>query len=546
MWGAFLASFVCRFFFLYAPDQMHRSADGLSYVSRLVEFLSLLRAGYAFPQWAVDFRQGLGSPYFGYYQPGFFYAASVFGAVLPPVRAIGATMWCFSVLGYAGMFRLVRERFGIAAGVLAGTALLLSSYSVLEIYYRGDFSEYAGMMTLPVLLHSLTGWLERGRASQWRALAIGSAALILLHCVAGLLGYGILALTTLCYTATSRDWRRALWVGAALLVGAGMAALYWMPLALEWNLVQGDRATKFVYNYTMHFVDPRTLLSPTGQSALLPVYLGRIIPLSITMATVLLLVRRRVVTREQWCFVASMWVLIAVCMFMMSAASAPVWAVAPLIGRIQFPWRFMLVLTVATAALAGSMIAWQRTTLILGAAALFAATALLRPSIATRSIPATAGDIAKKYFAPDAMDEWLPADAVVLKDDDVPRRPRCKPWCTVKSFVREPGHLRFDLAAGGETRVILPHYFFPVGWHATLDGAPIPLASTDDEGLMLLNLPGGGQLDLTFTMTPMRRLGVLVSALTFIGWLVAVARGSPKLATTAERAAPFPSSGVSV
>jgi hypothetical protein len=534
IWGALLASVICRFFFLYAPGEMHQSADGASYVSRLVEFTALLRAGYAFPQWAVDFRAGLGSPYFGYYQPGFFYAASVFGSVLPAVRAIGMTLWCFSLFGYAGMFWLVRERFGIAAGVLAATALLLSSYSVLEIYLRGDFSEYAGMMTLPALLHWLTGWLDRGRASHWRALAIGSGALVMLHCVAGLLGYGVLALTTLCYTATSHDWRRALWVGAALLVGAGLAALYWMPLALEWNLVQGDRATQFVYSYARHFVDPGNLLSPTGQKGLVPVYLGRTVPLLVAWATVLLVVRHRVASPEQWRFVASMWALVIVCVFMIGPVSAQVWAVAPLLGRIQFPWRFMLVLTVATAALAGSMVAWQRTALVLGVAALVGLTATQRPLIAPQPLPAAASDIAKGYFAPDAMDEWLPSGAKVLKGKDVPRGPQCTPWCNVESFDREPGHLRVQLATEGETRIILPHYFFPVGWRATLDGAPVPLESTD-EGLMRLDLPGGGVLDLTFTMTPMRRLGVLVSALTFVGWLVAVARAAG-LAKATERA----------
>ena len=152
LWGALLAACLCYSFFTYEPGQMHLTHEAYSYVYRLVEFADVLASGHPFPQWASDFRQGLGSPYFGYYQPGFFYAASAFATVLSPAAAIGAALWCFAVLGYAGVFRLVRDRFGALAGTLAGTALLLGPYPRSDLYARGDFSEYAGMLLLPFIL----------------------------------------------------------------------------------------------------------------------------------------------------------------------------------------------------------------------------------------------------------------------------------------------------------------------------------------------------------------------------------------------------------
>jgi hypothetical protein len=514
---------------------MHMSADGPSYVSRLVEFLSCLRAGYAFPQWATDFRAGLGSPYFSYYQPGFFYVASVFATMLPPVRAIGVALGGFSLLGYSGMLRLVGDRFGASAGVLAGSALLLSTYSITEVYQRGDFSEYAGMMTLPVLLHWLTGWLEGGRPSYWRALAVGCAALIVLHCVGGLLGYGVLALTTLWYAAATRSWRRALWAVAALVAGCGMAAFYLLPLAFEWKLVQGDRAALWYYHYSRHFVDPLALVGAAPKRDLVPVYLGPVVPALIAVSTTLLVALRRRVSRAERRLVVAAWVIVAVSVFMIGPASDWVWATLPLVGRIQFPWRFLLVLTVATSALAGSMVAWQRVAMVAGIAALVGTTTTDITNVRAQQLPATTRDIASVYFIPDVMDEWLPTGAVHLDKNAVPREPRCEPSCTVEGFARDPGRLRVRVVAEGEARLVLPHYFFPVGWRATLDGRPAPLEATP-EGLMLLRLPGGGLVELTFTMTPMRRLGVVVSALTLAGWLVMLRRGRPS------PAAPDPSS----
>jgi len=49
---------------------------------------------------------------------------------------------------------------------------------------------------------------------------------------------------------------------------------------------------------------------------------------------------------------------------------------------------------------------------------------------------------------------------------------------------------------------------FPVGWHATLDGRPVPLAG-GPYGLMRADLPPGadGVLEVAFGQTPMRSLG---------------------------------------
>lgn len=514
-WGAFLAATLCRAFFTYPPGSMHITDDGPSYAWRLVEFQALLRAGYVFPQWASHFRSGLGSPYFSYYQPGFFYAASVFAAVLPPLPALGATLWAFAVLGYVGMSWLVRERFGLAAGVLAGTVLLQSPYTTRELYVRGDFSEFSGMMTLPALLYCLTGWLEHGRPAYWRALAVGSGLLITLHCVAGLLGYGVLAVTTLWYVASMRCWRRGLGAGAALLVGIGLAAFYLLPLAFEWDFVQGDRAAMALYHYDVHFVDALALLGLASAGPLIDVNLGPVIPALIVLATALLVLRARTLTAPQRRLVVACWILTVVCTYLLTAGSRWVWELLPILQRIQFPWRFMLVLTVMTSVLAGSWVAWPWVPLIVAVVA-FARIVIPTHIIWTHPVPRSAGEIARSYYAPDAADEWLPRGAVRIEAAKAPRWPRCEPPCVVDRFERAPGWLSLQVQSTTASRLLLPHYYFPVGWRATLNGRPIAIGA-DPQGLMTIELPpSSGVIELEFLMTPMRRNGVVLSALTLM------------------------------
>ncbi len=527
--GGGVVSCVClRFFFGYPPGVFHVNHEGTNYVARVVEFHSLLAAGYPFPQWAVDFRGGLGSPYFGYYQPGFFYVASLFATVLPAVKAIGATLLVFSLLGYSGMFALVRQRFGMAAGVLAGTALLLSNYARVDVYWRGDFSEYCGMMMLPPLLYWLTSWLEDGRRGHWLAIALGCATLVLLHPAAALFGYGALALTALCYTVAARSWRRALWAGGALAGGAGVAAFYWLSVLLEWQLVQGDLAIAPPYKYVRHFVEPQQLLGFAGRPVLLRVDLGLVVSVLVAIATLLLALGHRRVTPPQWRLVAALWLLVAVCVFMMSPASEAVWTALPLLERVQFPWRLLLLLTVAAAALSGCTPLLARSLMCIGIAWLAYVWLPVHPQQTTSyALPATPADVVKTFVCPDGMNEWLPRNAVPVDPirDPSLAEPRCEPNCRVAGFTRLPGRLLFHLNASGPATITLPHYYFPVGWTVAVDGHEHRGTITPSrEGFMRLVDVTGELIELTFTTTPGRRLGARVSALSLavlllVAWL---------------------------
>ena len=520
IWGVLVAIVTIRFYFRYGPGQMHLNHEGVSYVHRVVEFLSCLRAGYAFPEWAVDFRGGLGSPYFAYYQPGFFYVASAFAALLPVEPALGVTLIVFSVVGYAGLLRLVGERFGTAAGILAGTMLLMSPYSRVEVYVRGDLSEYCGMMMLPVALWCLVGWMEQGRQIHWFVLSVACGVLIAMHPAAALLGYGMLGLAIVVYGVALRSPRRAVGALTALLVGGGLAAFFWLPVALEWHLVQGYRAATGGYAYFRHFVDPSTLIV-AGKQDLVPVKLTPVMLGLIGASSVLLLVERRTVRAAQWRLVVTLWLTAGVSAFMMGPASRPVWEALPLLQRIQFPWRVMLVITVALATLSACTPAYARTLALAGIAVASWTPLTKMPMRLQYAVVETRADLLRIFVRPDAADEWLPWGARPYRADDVPREARCDvPECRAEKIEREPGHLRTRVTTPRPASVVLPHYFFPIGWKATRNGVPVPLARAND-GLMRLVLPAGDSvIDVAFTTTPRRWVGVGVSAITLVGLLL--------------------------
>jgi hypothetical protein len=470
-----VAAWLFRFYLVLQPGEIYLNHEAYSSVQRVIEFQDLLRAGYLFPHWAIDFRGGLGSPYFGYYQPGFFYVASVFAWLLPFPVWLAATLWTLALIGYGGVLALVRARFGTAGGVLAGTTLLVSPYVRTEAYWRGDCPELMGMMLLPPALHWLTSWLDGRRAAHWWGLSFAAAWSILAHPVAGLLSYGAFVVVIAYWVATGGDRRRAASALAALGVGVGLAAFYLAPVLLEWPLIEGGRLTMDAsgfHGFPSHFVEVGELLG----LRIRPGFVVRpgvgAAPLglaAVALATVAW--RRSRLPASPRRLVGALVVLTLGTTWLMHASSRVVWEAFPLLPFLQFPWRFLVVLTVALAALGGCLALGGRVVLMAGLALHgwtlwhVVPTPLLRDYLH----PATARELATEFVAPDVADEWLPRGAARLRPPNVPTWPTCSGRCRVEGYERAAGVLRADVVAEQPSDVVLPHYFFPVGWSATFD-----------------------------------------------------------------------------
>jgi hypothetical protein len=320
---------------------------------------------------------------------------------------------------------------------------------------------------------------------------------------------------TLVY-APAAGRRRAAWVVVALVAGGGLAAFFWLPVALEWRLVVGDRMIQMGYAFTRQFILPRQILGYPGTKIVPGASLGEVVPRLLAVATGLALAGWRRMTAARWRLVAALWLVAAVGVFMSGAASTPVWNVLPLLYRIQFPWRFLVVIVVATAGLAGCVPMLSTPLAVVGVAMLAWSWAWAAPMRTTDfPLPETGAEIVRLSCRPDIADEWMPrgAKAFYGKRRPPPTEATCAPDCRVDSLERAPGALRARVETNRLALVTLPHYYFPVGWTATLDGVPTPIQPTRD-GLMTAIVAHGGVLELRWATTPGRRWGVLVSALT--------------------------------
>jgi hypothetical protein len=511
LWGVVVASALTRFFFEFAPDEMFLNHEGNRYLYRALEFTDAIRAGYWSPQWATHFRGGLGGPYFGYYQPGFFYVVAAFMSVAPVLIALALGVWVFACVGYAGTFLLVRNAFGAACGALAGTMLLLATHVRNDLYERGDLSEFAGMMMLAPALAALVGWLERGGRRRWTALAVGAGACVVLHPAAGLLGYAMLGGTLIVWGLATRNVARPLVAAGALVAGAGIVAFYWMPLLLEWRYVRGGVASG-PYSVTRHFVSPWALLSANESARLIRPALGATTLALTSIAIGLLAFRRSTLAPDQRRLALVLVVLVATSTVMVMEVSKPIWMTLPLIGLVQFPWRVLTVQAVALAGLAGCLPAVPRILPVVAAAVAVWPLASFAP-INVRPDPYvdSAAALETLFVAPDVVDEWLPKTARPMGPSPQWREPTISAG-VVDEFERSTGYLRVRVDAHGMATVTLPHYYFPLGWQATLSGHPLQLRPSKD-GLMSAFVLGRGVIEARYFTTPARRAGLVVSGI---------------------------------
>ncbi len=315
------------------------------------------------PRWLPDFYFRHGSPTFHFYAPGGYYLIEL-------LRRLGASpLWALKIafllpwlLGAAATYRLAKEIGGHrnergGAG-LAAIAYSLAPYLLIDIYMRNGIAEAAAFGLLPYALWATWRTAKTPGAAGWLAAVLASTALALTHNITSLLATPILLGLALAGGDRQGGKRRA---GAAVLLGLALAAFFWLPALLDRDLVAAQQSlTGGYFNYQQHFLDPIGVVTPAGGGPLVigpqetaSIKLGAPLVIALLAALLALSVTR---LRRRLKFPAIVAYFLAgavLCLWMSTAYSALLWRTLPLLGFVQFPWRFLLPATCLAAPLIG-------------------------------------------------------------------------------------------------------------------------------------------------------------------------------------------------
>ncbi len=567
-------------YFMFAHDARHT-------VYFMQTFDAALRDGALYPRWATDMVFGYGYPVWLILAPLPYYGAELFhlvGLDFPSaIKAMEAVGWFASA---GGMYWFASRVMGKNAGLVAGVAYLFAPYHVVDLYVRGAMPEFLAFIFPPLVLGCVYQIFSTRRFFYVPLAALAYGGMILTHVQMTalfspvILGY-ILVLgwserrtdnderrRTNDGRASARAWNSPLVRSClAMLWGVGVAAVFFLPVALEQKYLTNDPLIGGFFNFRLHFLNPSQLLSPfwgygyagvngadqfSLQLGVMPLFFGIL---------ALFTLKRAERSSAQLIYFACVALAAALAMF---SVSTPLWELAaPIVAFVQFPWRALFVSAFALAFLAGAAVravgervgdgergavgerggearaVGERCGETFATGEPFRAALIFSLLIAFSMFPFARPQYTDTQFTWNTMMDFQVKDRELLGDTIwIQERPQDSPLVeqyragkiTTKAVVVEgAGSVELlERRVSGDTvrvnaatpaRVMFYTRYFP-GWTATLDGAPVAIEPYGAQGLIALNVPAGAHTVTThFGTTPPRAIGAAIS----FGALIAAA-----------------------
>jgi hypothetical protein len=510
--------------------------------------------GVLYPHWVASANYGAGEPRFVFYPPLSWMLGAFLGAILPWTWT-PLTLTLIALLAMsASFFRMAREWIPEDNAALAACLYVLNPYILFVAYERTAYGELLAGVWMPLLvLYSLR------KAPALPQLALVIAALWLTNAPGAVMGCYTLALIVLWTALAERRWSFIARATGAVTLGLSLSAFYLVPAVYEQRWVEITRAIahgmriedSFLFEHTGEAFHDQVLHTASWIAVTL---------LAFTAIAAILSVRNRQGAprpeSETWgttgpeshtsALIAAA-VLIA-CLLL--PFSDPLWRHAPELKFLQFPWRWLLVLSLIAAFLAGTALRGEartrRAILLRALAILLLACAMsglawrsfwqpcddednIRAQIATfndtgfegtdeyTASPADNGDIlqhlpqVRVLREPDADQ----ADSSIAENPEWRPNPSDAETAQIHIQRWNVEHISATIDSATPGFAVLRLMDYPA-WRVQINGRPAARPRRDD-GLMTIPIATGtSRIDVQYTATPDVWIGRAISLLAIL------------------------------
>ena len=554
-----LLCFLAIWPFLHYASLPH-DTDAELHIFRLAELRRMIEGGIFYPRWAANFYYGYGYPIFNYYAPLAYYLGALL-TLIPTVTPVLSVKLLFigGFLGAGwGMFAFVNHRWGRVAGWVAATSYLYAPYLLyVDPHARGVLPEFLSFAIFPWALWAI------GRIyffpSRFRIVVVIGliAATILIHNLMAMVLGGLLFSYFLWLTIQENGFLNRGFLRGLLIwgLGIGAATFFWLPMVAEQNAIQisGVIGAGSHYDYHNHFLTLRELFGPSLRhdwGAVGSVYR---LNLGVTQSILggiglLTLFWQGARHRFQLIFFGVMAVLL---LLLMLPITAPIWETIPVLPYLQFPWRLLGAESALLAVLGGAGIgnllrSVNKKWLEMGIATVIIIVTIVE-ALPLLELPAWGefGDTsAQTVLNQELLGRWrgttstadfVPSTVIIepreqgqLVEEYQQNRPierlnrATLGSATVTTEIINPVHTKYHVDTADELTLRIFRFYFP-GWHATVDGQPVPIIPSQPEGWITVPLKAGQHVvELEFGTTPVRVLSWIITAVAVIGTILLV------------------------
>lgn len=503
--------------------------DTLVHLNWANYFSQQLWAGELYPRWLLEMNSGLGSPTFFFYPPVPYYFTSLFY----PFRFGNPSIWSPLVLSstlalilsgltaYLWLKSITNQKAALIGSIIY---MILPYHWAIDFYWRFAFSEYWAFVWIPLILY-FSKKIVFGDKFAVLGFAVNYALLSMTHLPTTLI-FSVIPFTYSLFIANKKQRLKSLvYMVFALVLGIGLAAIYLIPaLSMQENVLLKEIATEPHFYFANNFTWRKQFIYPNfeifmGYLGILVILMAIISYLAFTVASKH---SHKNVRQENF-----YWLIVALTSCLMTLPlSKPLWKLFTVIQVIQFPWRFNVVLTVATTALITlacysfkpTSILHQKKALI-GIGLLFmlisSGFAMAYHNIerlnfdqkTALKMSQDAPEYRPKWVAKKIFDQYL----IHRVAEDSPQAQITKGQGSLSIKKWQARSIILQTNASTNLEITIEQLYYP-GWTARVDDKQLSVEPSQPEGLLRIAIPSGRhQVQITLEAGLKERLGKAIS-----------------------------------
>lgn len=489
--------------------------------------------GDGFPNWSAKENSGYGSVGIRFYPPLAYYVlafARLFAGNWFDAAWLTFAFWM--VLSCVGVYFWARWRLSANESAIAAIFYAIAPYHLSQLYTSFVYADFAGAAILPFCFAFLTRVLEREKKSDVLGLAIAYAVLVLTHLPTTITGSLALAVFAFLLLEKGKKFRQIIKASAGIALGLAASAFYWFRMVSEmsWLNHATEKYSSGHYYFANRFF-PLYFHAIAGDykaDFILSDIITSLCLLFLVSPVVYLFYRKTKdaeISRESDVF-RTVLPLGLLAFLMITPLSYPIWKILTPLQKIQFPMRWMAIVSmcgaVVTAAavhflLKGGLLKQRSWAYI---SVIFVSLFLLLNFVYIW-YPSAFVPIAREKFEDDMRK--LPEQENYVFWWSVWSKP--KAISTSEKVLAENREVMiadwkseeriFTVAGGEPTPARIATFYYP-RWKATVNGNPVN-PEMDEDGALLIPIPAEKSTVRIFFQEP---LGIRIASLCSIAaWL---------------------------
>lgn len=333
-------------------------------VMRLYQINRCFQDGQIPCRWAPDMAGGYGQPMFNYYSASPYYLGELIKLLGFSYISVVKILLILILVGSSlAMYFLLTQLLPAQASILGASLYLMAPYRSLDVFVRGALAEAFALSLFPLVLGLILSITKKPTVNRSLMLAIISGIFFATHNITTLISLPIIFTVIIAsYLSSQQKIKTLLFNIYGLVLGAGLASFFILPIVFERNLINTQALTNNYFNYRAHFITLRQMffnnqwgfgVSEFGDKDTLSFSIGLFESILVLFSPVLiskLLIQKQI---KHAILVMVTVIMTLLYLFMTHNQSEPIWTLVPTLAYLQFPWRLLGVVALLSSIVAG-------------------------------------------------------------------------------------------------------------------------------------------------------------------------------------------------